>query len=165
MKTKSISILVLLLVLIVAGYFLIPTLLKSSKPVENSIAVLPFINDSSDESNTYFINGIMEETIKDLAEIENLKVLSRTSVEPFKNSTMSIPEIGKELQVTYILEGSGQKIGDAFILRVQLINAISGTHLWAKTYEHEMKESNDIFSIQSQIAQDIQNDIKEIITP
>jgi TolB-like protein len=161
MKTKYFLISILVLVLIVAGYFLIPKLFNRAKPVENSIAVLPFRDDSLDESNTYFINGITSETIYSLAMIRDLKVIGYKSVEPFMNSTMSIPEIGKELNVNYILEGSGQKIGDSLRLSVQLINTISGTHLWAKTYNYELKEPGDI----SKITQDISSELKEIIIP
>jgi TolB-like protein len=132
---------------------------------EKSIAVLPFINDSQDTENTYFINGIMEEVLNNLQTIKDLRVISRTSVEQYRNPTKSTPEIAKELGVNYIVEGSGQKYGNTFRLRVQLIIAPEEGHLWAESYEQEIKEVNDIFRIQSQIAQAIAAELKAVITP
>ena len=99
---------------------------------EKSIAVLPFKNDSKDEENTYFINGLMEEVLNNLQKIKDLRVISRTSVEQYRNQTKSIPEIAKELGVNYIVEGSGQKYGNAFRLRAQLIMAAKESHLWGR---------------------------------
>jgi TolB-like protein len=165
MKTKPLLITILVLVLIVLGYFIIPKLFKSSKPVENSIAVLPFRNDSADDSSAYFTNGIMEEILNDLIKVEDMKVLSRTSVEPYRDTTKSIAEIAKELNVVYILEGSGQKYGNNIRLRVQLIDAKNDKHLWSKSYEKEILKADDILAVQTQIAQAITNEIKALITP
>jgi len=165
MKTKPLLITILVLVLIVLGYFIIPKLFKSSKPVGNFIAVLPFRNDSTNDSSAYFINGIMEEILSDLLKIEDMKVLSRTSVEPYRNTTKSIAEIAKELGVVYILEGSGQIYGDNIQLRVQLIDAKNDKHLWSKSYEKEILKADDIIAIQTQIAQAITTEIKALITP
>lgn len=174
MKTKSLLILLLVMGLIVLGYFLIPKLFKSSKQVEKSIAVLPFKksiavlpfrNDSPDETITYFLNGIMEEILNNLQMIKELRVLSRTSVEIYKNTTKSIPEIAKELGVIYILEGSGQTNGNNIRLTVQLIDSKNNKHLWSGTFEKEVSETSDIMSIQTQIAQDIASRIKVEIAP
>ena len=93
---------------------------SKQKELEKSIAVLPFINDSDDSSNVYIINGLMESILNNLQKIENLRVISRTSVEKYRNTNKTIPEIAKELNVSYFVEGSGQKIGDKILLNVQL---------------------------------------------
>ena len=117
LKTKIIIASVIILALIVLGYFFIPKLSKSSKPVEKSIAVLPFRNDSPNDSTTYFLNGVMEEILNNLQKISDFsRVLSRNSVEQFRNNTTkSTPEIAKKLNVNYIVEGSGQKYGNKFV--------------------------------------------------
>jgi len=125
---------------------------KEAKKIEKSIAVLPFVNDSKDEENTYFINGIMEEVLLDLQAIKDLNVPGRTSVEQYRNQTKSVPEIAKELGVNYVVEGSGQKYGNTFRLRVQLLDGTKGYHIWGNLYEQAIQETKDIFRIQSQIA-------------
>jgi len=134
-------------------------------PPEKSIAVLPFKNDSNDDENTYFINGILEEILTNLQSIRELRVLSRTSVEQYRNQTKPIPEIARELGVNYIVEGSAQKYGNHIRLRVQLIMAAKERHLWAKSYQEEIKEVKDIFFIQSQIAEAIAGELNAAITP
>ena len=165
-KPKIIILSFLLLALIVMGYIFIPKLIKSSGTIEKSIAVLPFKNDSPNDSTTYFIDGVMEEILTDLQTIKDIRVISRTSVEQFRGSTKpTTPEIAKKLGVNYIVEGSGQKYGNKFRLRVQLIRAAKENHLWAKSYEQEIKDAKDIFSIQSQIAQTIAEELEVVITP
>jgi TolB-like protein/Tfp pilus assembly protein PilF len=158
---------VITLVLIILGIFFIPKLIKPTKQLEKSIAVLPFINESPVDSNKHFINGIMEEVLNNLQTIKDLRVLSRTSTDQYQGPDKpTIPEIAKKLGVNYIVEGSGQKIGNTFILRVQLIKAKGKeTHLWGKSYEQEIRGTNDIFNIQSQIAQAIAEELKTVITP
>jgi len=151
--------------LIVVGYFLILNLSKSFKPVEKSIAVLPFRNDSPNDSSASFSNGIHEEILSDLSKAEDMKVLSRTSVEPYRSTTKSIAQIAKELNVVYILEGSVQKSGNKFNITVQLIDTINDNHLWSQSYEKEILRADDIIAIQTQIAQDIATKIKTLITP
>jgi TolB-like protein/Tfp pilus assembly protein PilF len=139
---------------------------KRTKEIEKSIAVLPFINDSPNDSTTYFINGIMEEILNNLQTIKDLRVISRSSVEQFRNSNIpTSPEIAKKLNVNYIVEGSGQKYGNTFRLRVQLIEARTDRHLWAKSYEQPIQETNAIFNIQSRIAKSIATELKAVITP
>jgi len=133
--------------------------------LEKSVAILPFKNDSKDEENTYFINGLMEEILNNLQKIKDLRVISRTSVEQYRNQTKPIPEIAKELGVNYIMEGSGQKYGNAFRLRTQLIMAAKESHLWGESYQQKINEVEDIFRIQSQIAESIATELKAIITP
>ncbi len=142
---------------------------RDAKPhaggVEKSIAVLPFINDSSDQENAYFINGVMEEILNNLQKIKDLRVISRTSVEKFRGQSKSIPEIARELGVNYIVEGSGQKYGTAFRLRVQLIMAAKETHLWGESFQQKITEVEDIFNIQTQIAETIASELNAVISP
>jgi TolB-like protein/Tfp pilus assembly protein PilF len=134
--------------------------------LDKSIAVLPFINDSRDSTNQYFINGIMEKVTTNLQMVKTLRVISRTSVEQYRNTTKSVPDIARELNVNYILEGSGQKYGNSISVTVQLIKAKGKeTHLWAKPYEEEINEVKDYIRIQSQIAQAIATELKAVITP
>jgi TolB-like protein len=167
LKTKIIIASVIILALVVLGYFLIPTLSKPKEQLEKSIAVLPFRNDSPNDSTTYFLNGVMEEITNNLQKISDFsRVLSRNSVEQFRNNTTkSTLEIAKKLNVNYIVEGSGQKYGDKFVLRVQLIVANNEKHLWGKSYDREIRETSDIISIQSQIAQSIAEELKTTISP
>ncbi|MGV3743556.1 MAG: tetratricopeptide repeat protein, partial [Burkholderiaceae bacterium] len=123
---------------------------------------LPFKNESSDSTNVYLINGLMESTLSNLQKIKELKVISRTSTEKYRNSSRSIPEMAKELNVNYFVEGSGQKIGDQILLNIQLIEAATDKHLWAKQYRREAK---DIFELQQEIAKSITEEIQVIITP
>lgn len=129
---------------------------------KKSIAVLPFINDSNDSTNIYIINGLMESTLNNLQKIEGLRVISRTSVEKYRNNPKTIPEIARELNVKYLIEGSGQKIGDQILLNIQLIDAQSDKHLWSEQYNREAK---DIFSLQMEVAKNITDQIEVIITP
>ena len=134
--------------------------------LEKSIAVLPFLNDSPDEENAYFINGIMEEVLNNLQKIKEFRVLSRTSTNQFKGQDKpTIPEIAKKLGVNYIIEGSGQKYGNTCRLRVQLIAAKNERHLWAESYEKVIIETKDIYNTQSEIAQSIASALKASITP
>jgi len=130
--------------------------------LEKSIAVLPFINESSDSTNLYLINGLMESILDNLQKIEDLRVISRTSVEKYRGHPKTAPEIGRELNTNYLVEGSGQKIGDQILLNVQLIEASTDTHLWSKYYK---RETGDIFDLQLEIAKSIASEIQAIITP
>jgi class 3 adenylate cyclase/TolB-like protein/Tfp pilus assembly protein PilF len=161
-----------ILVFAVAGYLIFGTgLLNESQhrlsstnqnTVVRSIAVLPFINDSYDSSNVYIINGLMESILNNLQKIENLRVVSRTSVEKFRGSAKTIPEIAEELNVNYIIEGSGQKIGEQIMLSIQLIDAGGDQHLWSQQYSREVR---NIFALQSEVAKKIADQIHVIITP
>jgi TolB-like protein len=165
-RTKIISGLFLLLAFVVAGYFIINRLNKSKQQPEKSIAVLPFINDSPSDSNKYFINGIMEEILNNLQKIKDFRVVSRTSTDQYKDRVRpTVPEIARKLKVNYIIEGSGQKYGNKFVLRVQLIAAKNERHLWAKSFDREIKRTSDIINIQSEIAQLIATELKTTITP
>jgi TolB-like protein len=138
---------------------------KQTKELEKSIAVLPFLDDSQDKENISFINGIMDEVLINLQTIKDLRVPGRTSVEQYRNVTKSIPEIARELGVNYIIEGSGQKYGNTFVLRIQLLEGAKDKHLWGHSYEQKIDNIEDIIGIQSQIAQSIAGELKAIITP
>ena len=140
-------------------------LAQEAVELEKSVAILPFKNDSKDEENTYFINGLMEEILNNLQKIKDLRVISRTSVEQYRNQTKPIPEIAKELGVNYIVEGSGQKYQNTLRLRVQLIKAGKERHLWGKSYQQDLPEVSAYFDIQSQIALEIATELNATITP
>jgi TolB-like protein/AraC-like DNA-binding protein len=162
-RRLSIFIPLVTLLLIFGGYMTWYTSVSHVPlPAEKSIAVLPFKNDSNDSSNLYLINGLMEATLNNLQQIKDLRVTSRTSVEKYRTTTKSIREMGSELGVNYFVEGSGQKIGDKILLNIQLIDATTDRHLWAKQYRREAK---DIFELQKEIAENIAEEIEVIITP
>ncbi len=164
-RTKIIIGALILLVLIVAGYFIFPKLIKPKELLEKSIAVLPFVNDSPNDSTTYFMDGVMEEILTNLQTVKDLRVISRTSVEQYRNQTKSIPEIARELGVNYIVEGSGQKYGSSFRLRVQLIMAKHESHLWGESFQQKINGVEDIFNIQIRIAESIAKELKAVISP
>jgi TolB-like protein len=151
--------------MIILGYLLTPEIFNPKNQIEKSIAVLPFRNDSASDSTTYFINGLMEKILNNLQLIKELRVISRTSVEQYRNTSKSIPEIAKEQGVNFIVEGSGQKYGNTFSVSVQLIKAAKENHLWGNSYEREIKEIRDITGVQSEIAQSIAEELKVVITP
>jgi TolB-like protein/AraC-like DNA-binding protein/Tfp pilus assembly protein PilF len=127
-----------------------------------SIAVLPFINDSHDPDNVYFINGVMEAILDNLCKIKDLEVRPRTSVEQYRNkATKSTRQIARELGVNYIIEGSGQKIGDQISLYIQLIEVSSDKHLLSNRYNLKLE---DIFNLQSEVAIKVASEIKAVIT-
>jgi len=161
-RIASISSFVVIVALVILN--IIPPIHRTAdlEVPEKSIAVLPFKNDSNDSTNIYFINGLMESILANLQQVEDLRVISRTSVEKYRNNTKTIPEIAQELNVNYFVEGSGQKIGDQIFLNIQLIEARSDKHLWTEQY---IKEAKDIFQLQINIAKNIAAEIEAIITP
>jgi len=120
--------------------------------LEKSIAVLPFTNMSSDKEQDYFCYGITEDILNDLAHIEGIHVVSRTSSFAFKDKNLDIREIGKKLGVGKIVEGSVRKAGNQLRITAQLINVEDGFHLWSERYDRDLK---DVFAIQNEIAQNI----------
>lgn len=151
-----------LIVILVVLFIVFKPALSPKASLEKSIAVLPFKNDSNDSTNLYLINGLMESILTNLQKVGELKVISRTSVEKYRNNTKTIPELAEELNVNYFIEGSGQKIGDEILLHIQLIEGPTDKHLWAEQYNREAK---DIFSLQRDVAKNIASKIKVIITP
>lgn len=125
-----------------------------AKPVDirPSIAVLPFVNMSSDKENEYFSDGLSEEVLNLLAQIKGLRVAGRTSSFFYKGKSENLTVIGKSLNVDHILEGSVRKSGDKVRITAQLISAEDGFHLWSKTFDREI---NDILAVQDEIAGEV----------
>ena len=128
---------------------------------ENSIAVLPFLNLSGDKDNDYFSDGITEELLNALAKVEGLLVTSRTSSFAFKGKNIDIREIGRQLGVKIVLEGSVRKYGKRVRVTAQLINADDGYHKWSDSYDRDLE---DIFAVQDEIATSIVDQLKNSIT-
>ena len=131
-KKYKLPITFLTFLIVVIGVFMIfqkisPKTERENINIKKSIAILPFKNMSSDSTNLYFVNGLMESSLNNLQKIKNLRVISRTSVEKYRNTNKTISEIAKELNVNFIVEGSGQRIGDQVLLNIQLIDAINDT--------------------------------------
>ncbi|HJT46463.1 MAG TPA: hypothetical protein VJ721_09360 [Chthoniobacterales bacterium] len=122
-----------------------------------SIAVLPFENLSDDKANSYFADGIQEEILTRLSKIADLKVISRTSTQRFKAAPADLKEIAKQLGVANILEGSVQKASDQVRISVQLINALTDSHLWAETYDRKL---SDVFQLETDVAQKIADSLE-----
>src|SRR5262249_3162278 len=115
---------------------------------EKSIAVLPFENLSEEKQNEYFADGVQDEILTDLAKIADLKVISRGSVMQYKSGVVrNLREIGQQLGVAHLLEGSVQRAANKIRVNAQLIDARTDAHLWAQTYDRDLA---DIFAIQSE---------------
>ena len=116
---------------------------------EKSIAVLPFQNLSDDKSNSYFTDGIQDEILTRLSKIAALKVISRTSTQKYKSAPDNLHEVGKQLGVAHVLEGSVQKIANAVHVNVQLIRVATEEHLWAESYNRKL---DDVFGVEGEVA-------------
>ena len=143
-----------------AGFFLLPRV--SAHKIDKSIAVLPFENLSDDKENSYFADGIQDDVLTHLSKIGDLKVISRTSVMPYRGKTSNVREIGKALGVATILEGSVRRIGNRVRVNVQLINADTDEHLWAEDYDRDL---TDVFAIQTDLAQQIVRELQAKLSP
>lgn len=154
----GISAIVIILILI---YYFLQNESPEIKINPKSVAVLPFDNYSSAEEDQYFSDGLTEVIIANLAKIKDLKVISRTSVMQYKGTTKPLKEIGKELGVAHILEGSVQRAGNIVRIVGQLIDTETDQHLWAETYDEDI---SSIFQVQSEIAQSIALSLKSEIT-
>ena len=149
-----------LLVSALIGYFIFTRV--PVQKLDKSIAVLPFANFSDDTANSYFADGIQDDILTNLAKIGDLRVISRTSVLPYRGKTPNIREIGKALNVATILEGSVRREGKRVRVNVQLIDAATDKHLWAQFYDREL---DDVFAIQSELAQKIASALKATLSP
>ena len=116
---------------------------------DKSIAVLPFVNMSSDPEQEYFSDGISEELLNVLAKVPDLRVISRSSAFSFKGKNIAIPVVAEQLNVAHVLEGSVRKAGNRVRITAQLIEARSDTHIWSETFDREL---DDIFAVQDEIA-------------
>src|SRR6266702_1075086 len=143
-----------------AGFFLLPRV--SAHKVDKSIAVLPFESLSDEKENAYFADGIQDDVLTNLSKIGDLKVISRTSVMPYRGKTSNVREIGKALGVGAILEGSVRRVGNRVRVNVQLINADTDEHLWAEDYDRDL---TDVFAIQTDLAQQIVRELQAKLSP
>ncbi len=121
-------------------------------PDKPSIAVLPFANMSGDPEQEYFSDGITEDLITDLSKISGLFVISRNSVFTYKGKAVKVEEVGQELGVKYVLEGSVRKVRNRVRITAQLVDTTTGGHLWAERYDRDLR---DIFALQDEVTQKI----------
>jgi len=150
---------IIVILVIALGYFAwdkfstpvqpVSTIATEQAAIEKSIAVLPFVNMSADKDNEYFSDGLSEELLNLLAKVDGLKVAARTSSFKFRNSDADISEIGAQLNVATVLEGSVRKSGNHARITAQLIKVDDGFHLWSETYDREL---DNIFEVQDEIA-------------
>src|SRR5205809_5864550 len=143
-----------------AGSFLLPRV--SAHKIEKSIAVLPFESLSDNKENAYFADGIQDDVLTNLSKIGDLKVISRTSVMPYRGKASNVREIGKALGVSTILEGSVRRIGNRVRVNVQLINAENDEHIWAEDYDRDL---TDVFAIQTDLAKKITGELQAKLSP
>jgi len=138
---------------------------KAAETADNSIAVLPFRNRSANEENAeFFSDGVHDELLTNLSRIRELKVISRTSVMNYRDTTKNLRRIGEELGVAHILEGGVQRAGNMVRINVQLIDAATDNHLWAEVYDRQLSAEN-IFGIQTEIARAITNALEATLSP
>jgi TolB-like protein len=124
------------------------------------IAVLPFVNMSSDPENEYFSDGMSEEILNALANTDRVPVIARTSSFQFKGQDRDITEIGHLLGVTHVLEGSVRRAGDSVRVSAQLINAVTGMHVWSDVYQRKW---SDIFNLQNELTKNIVDQVSEVL--
>jgi TolB-like protein/Flp pilus assembly protein TadD len=161
-----------ILILAVSAFFVFPSLHthpttsgSTSNPAlpEKSIAVLPFDNLSRDPDNAFFTDGVQDQILTNLAQIADLKVISRTSVMQYKSGApRNLREIGQQLGVGRVVEGSVQRAGNRVRVNAQLIDARNHAHLWAQTYDRDLA---DVFAIQSEIAKAIADQLQATLSP
>lgn len=152
--------LLILCVAVGGGFFAVR--LSTANHSVNAIAVLPFENMSGDPDNEYFSDGITEDVLTQLSKFNDLKVISRTSVMQYKKAPKPMREIANELRVGAILEGSVRRVGNNVRITAQLIDASNDKHLWAESYDRNI---NDIFEVQSEIATEIAEALRNKLTP
>lgn len=158
---------IIALLIIALAYFAVDKFVISTNQVRadigRSIAVLPFTNLSNDAANDPFTIGIHDDLLTHLSRIDALETTSRTSVLRYERTTMSIPEIARELGVAAIVEGAVQRAGDRVRINVQLIDGANDVHIWAETYDRHLTAEN-VFDIQSRIAQEIAANLNANLT-
>ncbi len=140
----------------------VPPDLAPPRAERNSVAVLPFANLSESKENEYFSDGITDEILTTLANVGDLRVISRTSVMHYKGTSKPLRQIASELGVAHVLEGSVQRAGERVRINAQLIDASTDQHLWAERYDRPLQ---DIFAVQSEIAQQIARALQARLSP
>src|SRR5437899_1873546 len=137
--------------------------LSNPAPPEKSIAVLPFSNLSTEQETAFFADGVQDEILTDLARVADLKVISRTSVMPYKSGVArNLRQIGPQLGVAHVVEGSVKRSGNRVRVNEQLVDARTDRHLWAQTYDRDLA---DVFAIQSEIAKTIADQLQAKLSP
>ena len=144
------------------GRYTAPKQRVASGAPEKSIAVLPFENLSEDKANAYFAEGIKDEILTKLATVRDLKVISRTSTAKYQSKPDNLKTVAKELGVSTVLEGAVQKAGDKVRVNVRLIDARADTHLWAKSYDRDIK---DVLEVESEVSQEIADALQAKLSP
>jgi serine/threonine protein kinase/Tfp pilus assembly protein PilF len=166
-KLKPILLTIAVLAVIVIGYLFIPLSVSEKTKVtgtkwDNSIAILPFHDLSREGDQEWFCDGMTEQIISNLAKLPRLKVIARTSVLKFKKTEKTIPEIGKELNVAHILEGSILKFGNRIRVTAQLIKTNDGFHVWSDDFD---KEYQELFDIQDEVSEAIATNLLATLSP
>src|SRR5437667_2533472 len=164
---RKLDFFIIAVLLLVIGILLFQRLHPNVSPavsssLEKSIAVLPFDNLSLDPENAYFSDGIQDEILTKLAGIGDLKVISRKSTAKYKSTPEDLKTVARELGVANVLEGSVQKAGDKVRVNVQLLDARIDTHLWAKSYDRDLK---DVLTVESEVAQEIADTLRAKLSP
>jgi len=154
--------LLVILVIGIAIWLYRPFQRAKAAPPLRSIAVLPLDNFSGDPSQEFFVDGMTDELITDLAKVSSLRVISRTSVMRYKGTKKELPQIARELNVDGIIEGSVTRSGGRVRITAQLINASTDRHLWAEAYE---REAGDVLKLQSEVARAIAQQVQAQLTP
>ena len=144
------------------GRYTAPKVMRSSESLAKSIAVLPFENLSRDPDNAYFAEGIKDEIVTKLATVHDLKVISRTSTAKYQSKPDNLKAVAQELGVSTVLEGAVQKTAGKVRVNVQLIDARADTHLWAKSYDRELK---DVLGVESEVSQEIADALQAKLSP
>lgn len=150
-----------ILIAVVVGRKSVPSVDRSASASDKSIAVLPFENLSPDPENAFFCDGVHEDVITALAKIHDLKVISRTSVLGYKGDDLNLKQVGAELGVAHVLEGSVRRAGNRVRVTAQLIDARTDEHLWAETYTVDL---TDVFTVQSELATAITTALKATLS-
>jgi len=164
-RPRAILVAALLTILALTAVLLLRPVLSrraSAIPSVRSIAVLPLANFSGDPAQEYFVDGMTDELITDLAKIGSLRVISRTSVMSYKGTKKALPEIARELNVDGIIEGSVMRSGQRVRITAQLLYGPTDKHLWAETYERDL---GNVLSLQSEVAQAIAQQVRAQVTP
>jgi len=137
---------------------------SGTKDARPSVAVLPFENRSREADDAFFVDGIHDDILTQLSKVSALRVISRTSVEQFRDTKLPMKAIADQLGVTRILEGGVQRAGERVRVTVQLIDAVTDAHVWAESYDRQLTAAN-IFAIQSEVAEAISHALKATLTP
>jgi TolB-like protein/cytochrome c-type biogenesis protein CcmH/NrfG len=164
MRWATLAAAVLLVAAIISAFFFIlrRPIGAMASIAEKSIAVLPFENLSDDKANAYFADGIQDQILTKLASIADLKVISRTSTAKYKSKPEDLKIVSQQLGVANVVEGTVQRAADKVRVNVQLIDARADSHLWAKTFDREIK---DVFEVESEVSQEIANALQAKLSP